>query len=399
MELTATILGILGAILLTLAYLLIQFKHLSSDTKLYDYMNLFGSSLILYSLFFNWNTGAALIEMSWIAISIFTILSVKSKRSNNEKIGNLNAQYENLSDTHYLKYFNNYDIDYNVGEEYQKIFNFNLASSDKIPYFVRLFENPSKSWFLPFIFKGRVSLKQHDFIHLLMSRGFNIVDEIAVIAVSMGSSKQMNFFNTFVFYIAQWLFYDKYFRFPLKYYPLFKLYVKFGHNMTKNLSKVKPEEWYDYQMSDLRKKFGIFKPDLIEILKIEVLIFGVNGRMLDNLEITHNDVATLEENTEEIVIYSKNLHNDLLIPNIMNTVANNLKSGVRYKYILPDNKDNIKRKERLLELHKSNENLSVILIDEEDYNRRYEEYEEYVFYDNLIYIIEKDNKILIHSAI
>ena len=107
--------------------------------------------------------------------------------------------------------------------------------------------------------------------------------------------------------------------------------------------------------------------------------------MLDNLEITHNDVATLEENTEEIVIYSKNLHNDLLIPNIMNTVANNLKSGVRYKYILPDNKDNIKRKERLLELHKSNENLSVILIDEEDYNRSYEEYEEYVFYDNLIY--------------
>jgi len=397
MEIFTSIVGIIGAITLTTAYLLLQFKHITSDTKTYDYLNLAGSSMILYSLFYDWNTGAALIEIAWIIISFFTIINSKRKKKL-EKIGNLNAQYEHLNDNHFLKYFNNYDINYNVGEEFEKIFNFNLAASSQIPFFVRLFENPEYSWFLPSIFKGRVGLKQHDFIHLLLSRGFNIVDEIAVVGVSMGSTKGMNSFNTFIFYMAQWLFYDKYFRFPLKYYPIFAAYVKLGHGMKKNLSKVKVEKWSDYEMQDLRKEFGLFKEDLIEIWKIEVLEFGVNGRMLDGLTINTKELTVLEEHTDEIVIYSPNLKNDLLEPSIISAVASNLKNGIKYKYILPSSTINTERKKQLLELHENNSNLSVIIIDKKDYAGKYDISKEYVFYDNILYLTEdKDGLFTIHS--
>jgi len=397
-EITATIIGILGAILLTIAYVLIQYNHISSNSKTYNYLNLFGSFFILYSLFFQWNTGAALIELTWAIITIHAILRRKERNQKN-KLGNLNAQYENLNDEHYLKYFNNYDIDYNVGIEFNKIFKFNLASASSIPFFVKLFENPKYKWFLPSIFKGRVDLKQHDFIHLLMSRGFNIVDEIAVIGVSMGSTKKMNWFNVPLFYILQWIFYDKNFRFPIKYYTLFKMYIRFGENLTKNLSKIDIDDWNNYQMSELRKEFGIFKEDLIEILKVEVLEFGINGRMLEGLEINSKELMVLEENTKEIVVYSPFLRNDLLEPNIINTVSYNLNNGVNYKYIIPNKDGMIAKKGQLLDLHKNHVNLSIIVIDVEDYMSKYDQEKEYVYYDNIIYIVEEEkNKFIIYSV-
>jgi len=64
MEYFSQIIGIFGAIILTFAYFLLQLNHLKSDTKTYYFMNLIGSSMILYSLYYEWNIGAALIEIS-----------------------------------------------------------------------------------------------------------------------------------------------------------------------------------------------------------------------------------------------------------------------------------------------------------------------------------------------
>jgi len=388
--------SILGISILMAAYILLQFKHLTQENQVYNYMNLVGFSIIFYSIFHGNFVVHLLIQIIFI-VMFFTTIKPKRKKKL-EKIGNMNAQYEHLKEDHFLKYFNNYDMNYNVGEEFRKIFNFNLAASGNIPFFVRLFENPSFSWFLPSIFKGRVSLEQHDFIHLLLSRGFNIVDEIAVVAVSMGSTKKMNSFSTFIFYMSQWIFYDKHFRFPLKYYPLFALYVKLGHNMSRNLSKINVNDWSDYQMQDLREKFGLFKEDLIEIWKVEVLEYGVNTRMLNGLKISEKELTVLEENTKEIVVFSPDLQNDLLNTGIITAVSANLKKGIKYKYIIPNENLNHERKKQLLELHQNHEHLSIIIIDKKDYYSKYQKTIEYIYYDNIIYLIEEEEDVYtIHS--
>jgi len=78
-EIIAFYIGIIGMIILTLAYLLLQFEYIKSESDTYNYMNLIGSSSILFSLFYEWNTGAALIEITWIIITLATIFNKKNK--------------------------------------------------------------------------------------------------------------------------------------------------------------------------------------------------------------------------------------------------------------------------------------------------------------------------------
>jgi len=391
------LLGFIGIGLLGLNYYLNLSNHIKYNDHTYLLFNILGLSFILYNfVYFGMNL---LVMLVCFAIFItFNSLLKNDRRKSDNKIGNKNAQYENLRDDHFLKYFNNFDIDYNVGTEFRKIFDFNLAASSQIPFFVRLFENPKYEWFLPWIFRGRVDLQKHDFTHLLLSRGFNIVDEIAVVGITMGSTKKMNSINTFLFYILQWLFYDKYFRFPLKYYPIFARYVKLGNELKKNLSKIKVEDWFDYQMSDLRKEFGLFKEDLIEIWKVEVLEFGVNNRMLEGLTITSKEQAVIEEVSKEIFVYSDELLNDLLDTKIISAVSYNLNRGTTYKWVCPRNEITEKRREELLELHKNNKNMSIILIDEEAYYSKHQKGVECVYYDNLIYVTgNEDGTFLVHT--
>jgi hypothetical protein len=69
----ANILGILGVILLLIAFFLLQYDKLTPHSILYILANLIGSLLILYSLFYNWNLPAVVIEIAWAAISIYGI--------------------------------------------------------------------------------------------------------------------------------------------------------------------------------------------------------------------------------------------------------------------------------------------------------------------------------------
>ncbi len=67
----ADFLGIIGVGLTLLAYFLLNINHLSAKGKVYPLLNLVGSSLIMYSLLFHWNTPAVLMEGAWILISLY----------------------------------------------------------------------------------------------------------------------------------------------------------------------------------------------------------------------------------------------------------------------------------------------------------------------------------------
>lgn len=65
--------GIVGVIILVMAYFLLQSKRIASEGVLYSLMNLVGAIFILYSLILDWNTPAVIMESVWIVISMFAL--------------------------------------------------------------------------------------------------------------------------------------------------------------------------------------------------------------------------------------------------------------------------------------------------------------------------------------
>ncbi len=65
------VIGCLGALIVLIAYTLLQMGRMRPDSFLYSFLNLIAAAMILASLFYAWNLAAALIEVAWIAVSFY----------------------------------------------------------------------------------------------------------------------------------------------------------------------------------------------------------------------------------------------------------------------------------------------------------------------------------------
>ena len=65
--------GITGAMLIIIAYLLLQLRRIDADNVWYSTANAAGAALILLSLWFDFNLAAAVIESFWLLISVYGI--------------------------------------------------------------------------------------------------------------------------------------------------------------------------------------------------------------------------------------------------------------------------------------------------------------------------------------
>lgn len=81
------IVGSAGALLMLVAYYLLDAGKLHPDKFYFPLLNLLGVSFMLYSLFFNWNTSAILMEIAWLLISLLGI--VKAFRRHFKTTGSL----------------------------------------------------------------------------------------------------------------------------------------------------------------------------------------------------------------------------------------------------------------------------------------------------------------------
>jgi predicted membrane-bound spermidine synthase len=66
--------GNIGVFLILLAYLLLQIGVLKGGSVNFSFLNLIGATLILVSLYFEFNLSAFLIEFFWLIISIIGII-------------------------------------------------------------------------------------------------------------------------------------------------------------------------------------------------------------------------------------------------------------------------------------------------------------------------------------
>ena len=71
------IVGTVGVVLVVGMYSLLQLGKISSERLLFSVLNGFGSAFILFSLYFEFNLSAALIEGFWIVASVYGFFRVK----------------------------------------------------------------------------------------------------------------------------------------------------------------------------------------------------------------------------------------------------------------------------------------------------------------------------------
>ena len=69
----ATTLGVIGVAMILVAYAGQQFGKMLSNGWWYLNLNLVGSVLILFSLFYQFNLPAVIIETAWVLITLFSI--------------------------------------------------------------------------------------------------------------------------------------------------------------------------------------------------------------------------------------------------------------------------------------------------------------------------------------
>lgn len=68
------LLGNLGVLFILVTYLLLQLEKIDVSSLLYSALNAAGAGLILYSLLYDFNLSAFLIESAWLAISLYGLV-------------------------------------------------------------------------------------------------------------------------------------------------------------------------------------------------------------------------------------------------------------------------------------------------------------------------------------
>ena len=68
------VIGGAGVVILMITFLLLQVGRLESSRLIYSVLNAVGASLITFSLFFDFNLSAFIMEIFWILISLVGIV-------------------------------------------------------------------------------------------------------------------------------------------------------------------------------------------------------------------------------------------------------------------------------------------------------------------------------------
>lgn len=74
--------GGLGAALIVLTYLLLLLERLDARGLSYSFLNSIGAALVIFSLMYEFNLSAFLIELFWLLISLLGLVMWVRRKSN-----------------------------------------------------------------------------------------------------------------------------------------------------------------------------------------------------------------------------------------------------------------------------------------------------------------------------
>ena len=123
-----------------------------------------------------------------------------------------------------------------------------------IPFLVWLLENPDSLLALP----GKIRLRDHDCLHLLLNKGFSLSDEAFVIGFTLGNDLQSNKLHLSIFKIVSLFFYPREYRFHLQHIKILNLGFKYGKcNPIKNLNKIHFHVYFSKTILEVRSELGL----------------------------------------------------------------------------------------------------------------------------------------------
>jgi hypothetical protein len=67
------LIGSIGVAVIIITYIFLQLGKIESKNPLYSILNAVGASLIIFSLYFDFNFSAFVVEFFWLLISLFGI--------------------------------------------------------------------------------------------------------------------------------------------------------------------------------------------------------------------------------------------------------------------------------------------------------------------------------------
>lgn len=131
-------------------------------------------------------------------------------------------------------------------------------SQDEVPLIVKLTENPKFHFGGLGFFKGRVTLQQHDYIHILLGRGLTLMDEAFVIGFTMGSTDRVSTHEQGLFSFINKIFYPKPYRFKEDGMKVFRDAVALAYvSDCLPLESVDFEPLLDLPLRDVRKALNL----------------------------------------------------------------------------------------------------------------------------------------------
>ena len=134
------------------------------------------------------------------------------------------------------------------------ILNNNGCNQSDIPWIVWLLENPESIIALP----GKITLDNHDCLHVLLEKEFNLMDEAFVIGFTMGNDPKTNWLHLLIFKVFSRFIYPQDYRFDLKHLKAFDLGVGYGKKVTtKNINKIDFQKYQNKTVDELRSLLSI----------------------------------------------------------------------------------------------------------------------------------------------
>jgi|HubBroStandDraft_2_1064218.scaffolds.fasta_scaffold1285663_1 paired small multidrug resistance pump len=76
LESFADYVGMVGVVITLTAYLAISTGKISSNTLMYQVLNCVAGLMVLFSLYFHWNTPTVIMESLWVLISVVGIFRI-----------------------------------------------------------------------------------------------------------------------------------------------------------------------------------------------------------------------------------------------------------------------------------------------------------------------------------
>lgn len=141
----------------------------------------------------------------------------------------------------------------------QKVEKISLDSPEDIPWIVRLLENPESRLALP----GKISLFNHDCLHLILEQPQSPQGKAFVIGFCMGNDSRANWIHIQIFKFSAHYIYPKDYRLYRQDFDYFDQGFKYGKSLSlKKINRYDFRHFENFSVGQIQVRLGINRSDL-----------------------------------------------------------------------------------------------------------------------------------------